>query len=103
MIQFLVLIPWVLTIGFLFYILVRNRQIELKEVDDEDIFSDPIIRVAVFGEKAYWVYNNVFYESEITREPDFDTAKAIDTMSLSEKELRKLLTILDELENSERE
>jgi hypothetical protein len=103
MIQTLVLIPWALTIGFLFYILVRNRQMELREERDMDDMPDATIRVAVSGDKAYWVYNNVFYEAEVTKEPDFDTAKAIDTMSMSEKELKNLFIILDELEDSERE
>ncbi len=61
------------------------------------------IRVAVYEEKAYWVHDNIFYESEITREPDFETARPIDTMLLDPKELGNLLTILDDLKESEKE
>jgi hypothetical protein len=105
MITLLVLIPWVLTVATLFFIMVHNRHNEYdyeEEVYDYD--DEEIVRVAVYDEKAYWVYENVFYESDVTREPDFTTARPIDTMSMSPKQLNKLLSILDELEsNNERE
>jgi hypothetical protein len=56
-----------------------------------------IIRVAVYDDKAYWVHNNVFYEAETTREPDFDTARPIDVAALTSKDMRELFDILDEL------
>ena len=77
--------------------------------NDEDFFFDEdedheVIRVAVYDEKAYWVHDNIFYESEVVREPDFTTARPIDTMELPPKELNRLLSILDELgKNSEKE
>lgn len=75
-------------------------------MDEEDYYEDDegVVKVAVYGEKAYWVYENTFYESEIVREPDFTTARPIDTMSMSAKQLNELLGILDELkEETERE
>ena len=99
----LAFLPWVLTTVALLIILVRK----IKKFD-EDFFGEDeefslenikeTIKVAVYEDKAYWVYENVFYESEVTREPDFSTAKAIDTMSLSDKELKELMEVLDELE-----
>jgi hypothetical protein len=82
--------------------MVHNRHDEYEDEDDF-MFDDEdheIVRVAVYDEKAYWVHENVFYESDVTREPDFTTARAIDTMSMSPKQLNKLLNILDELENN---
>lgn len=103
MILLLALIPWVLTVGVLLFIIIRNRYI----MDDEEYYDEDdegVVKVAVYGEKAYWVYDNIFYESEITREPDFTTARPIDTMSMSSKQLNELLNILDELkEETERE
>ena len=64
------------------------------EFDDEDYQT---IHVAVYNDKAYWVSDNVFYESDVTREPDFTTARPIDTMDLPPKKLNELLIILDEL------
>lgn len=111
MITVLAIIPWVLTVAALCFILVKGRKSyeESFNNDDEDFFFDDddddreVIRVAVYEDRAYWVHDNVFYESEVTREPDFTTARPIDTMSLPEKQLKKLLTILDDLENSERD
>lgn len=98
----LTLIPWVLAVGALLFIIIKNRYI----MDEEDYYEDDegVVKVAVYGEKAYWVYENTFYESEIVREPDFTTARPIDTMSMSAKQLNELLGILDELkEETERE
>ena len=102
MIIALVLLPWVLTLLALLFIIARSDTAEYEE--EEDYFDDQeVVRVAVYEDKAYWVYDNVFYESEVTREPDFETAKPIDTMSMNPKDLNKLLNILDEIEESGRE
>lgn len=108
---FLAVIPWVFTTIALLVIIVRNRKkSELEEgyFEEEEFILDNIkesIKVAVYDEKAYWVYENVFYEAEVVREPDFSTATPIDTMSLSDKELKELMEVLDELErhNNERD
>jgi hypothetical protein len=103
----LILIPWVLAIIGLLFIMTKGvSHNEENDYDDfeHDYDEKEIVRVAVYDEKAYWVHDNVFYESDVTREPDFTTARPIDTMSLSPKQLEQLLTILDELEiNNERE
>ena len=105
MITLLIVLPWALTLGALLFILMREKYEEYDEYDDEDYGMEghESIRVAVYEDKAYWVYDNVFYESDVTREPDFETARPIDIMSMSNKELNKLLTILDEIEESGKE
>ena len=101
MLILLVLIPWILTVGALAIIIMkRNNGDDGEEELPEGM---DIVRVAVYEEKAYWVYDNVFYESDIIREPDFTTARPIDTMSLSAKQLNELLNILDEIENHNNE
>jgi hypothetical protein len=103
----LAIIPWVLTVGALLFIIIRSkRQDQFEEEENDFIIDDEdqeIVRVAVYGDKAYWVYDNVFYESDTTREPDFTTARPIDTMSMSPKQLNKLLAILDELQEQGKE
>lgn len=99
----ILLVPWMVTVLLLLLIIIfRKKKIDdhyFSEEDDQDI-----VRVAVYNEKAYWVYENTFYESDVVREPDFTTARPIDTMSLSPKQLNELLVILDELqEENERE
>lgn len=104
----LIIIPWVLTVALLLLIIyIQNRQKHSLddhfEIEDEDLIPDwvnnkEIVRVAVVEDRAYWVHDNVFYESDVTPEPDFATARPVDTMSMKPKELNELLIILDELE-----
>ena len=114
MITLLTLIPWVLTVGALLFIIVRQQQhhkssqefLDHDIFDDDDLLTDresqqSIIRVAVYEDKAYWVYQNVLYESEVTREPDWETAKPVDVMALPQKDVNKLLTVLDELQDKD--
>jgi len=105
MIFLLALIPWVLTVGALLFIMVHNAsQYEYIEEDEYIEFDEnQTVKVAVYEDKAYWVYQNVFYESDVTREPDFETARPIDTTLMSSRELNKLLSILDELEATDTE
>lgn len=104
MIFLLALIPWVLTTIALLFIMVKNSNIDHNHNENDNDYDDDLydeketVRVAVYDEKAYWVYDNVFYQAEVTREPDFSTAEPIDTMSLNQKELNELMTILDELQ-----
>jgi hypothetical protein len=88
MLALLITIPWVLTVAALLVIIVRSNKIEYEDEEDELFDDDPereVIRV-------------VFYESDVVREPDFTTARPIDTMDLPANELKELLDILDELE-----
>lgn len=94
----LIVLPWLLTIIALFAIMFisKARQDGGHTLDEENM---EIVRVAVYEDKAYWVYDNVFYESDVTREPDFETARPIDTSSIPEKKMKELFAILDELKN----
>lgn len=113
MMHLLVLIPWVLTVAALLIIMyLQNRKVsdmdDFFDVEDDDLIPDwvnekEITRVAVVENKAYWVHDNVFYESDVTSEPDFSTARPVDTMSMKPRELNELLIILDELEQYGRE
>ena len=57
-----------------------------------------MIRVIMLEGKAYWVANSVFYVSEtVNGDPDLETARPIDTNSMSKDEINKMLFILDSL------
>lgn len=65
----------------------------------EKIRSKNTIRVAIVGEKAYWVHENVFYESNVVDgRVDNSAARPIDAHRLSPKQLNELLEILDEIQ-----
>ena len=54
---------------------------------------------AIVNDKAYWVKNNNVYESVVRSNGTIDikNAKTIDVFSLSEKEMKSLLKIIDSL------
>lgn len=97
MIALIAIVPWVLSVIALLFILNLKKKEDFDEEDDFISEDTEIIRVTVYKDKAYWVYDNVFYQSELAWEPDFTTASPVDTMSLSTKEVKELLGILDEL------
>jgi hypothetical protein len=107
MLYILLIIPWALTVALLSYIIVKdNNKGSEEDYDDLSIEDDEnhhIIRAAIYDSKAFWVHDNIFYESDVIREPDWSTAKPIDTMKLSQKSLSNLLKILDDLKEDEKE
>lgn len=96
---FAALIPWIAATVILLIILINKKS---KDDSFDDSWSEEeVVRVAVIDNKAYWVYNNIFYEADADGEdPDFESARPIDTMNMPFKELNKLLHILDTLEEN---
>jgi hypothetical protein len=71
----------------------------LNEVTQlQKIRKKNVVRVAIIGDKAYWVHNNVFYESNIVDGYiDNEGARPVDAHTLSKRELDKLLSVLDNI------
>ena len=64
--------------------------------------EDKMIKVVVIQDKAYWVSNNKFYVADaIEGNPIQETAKELDTQTMSDKEIKRMLFILDSLNNGE--
>lgn len=62
-----------------------------------------MIKVIVMGNLGYWVSDNIFYVAEaIDGEVIPQTAKPVDTNSMSRKDLDKMLFILDSLKNGKK-
>jgi hypothetical protein len=78
-------------------------------LSDKKIYSqlnkyreDKMIKVVIIQDKAYWVSNNKFYVADaIQGNPVQETAKELDTQTMSDKEIKKMLFILDSLNNGE--
>lgn len=64
-----------------------------------DILDKGMIKVAICENIAYWVVNNEIYKAEVDNDGNVDSDKAsvIDVFDLSEKEVEKLLTIIDSI------
>lgn len=66
----------------------------------EKIREENTVRVAIVGDKAYWVQSNTFYESDVIDGLiDTDATRAVDAHKLSKKEIVQLLEILDQIRN----
>ncbi len=73
----------------------ENRSSQLTKRKEKDR-----IKVIVIDEKAYWVSDNVFYVADaIEGDPIPETAIPLDTKQMSNKEINKMLFILDNLKN----
>lgn len=60
------------------------------------------IKVIVVDEKAYWVSNNVFYVADaVNGNPIPESAEPLDTKQMSNKDVKKMLFILDNLNDGE--
>ena len=93
---FAVLIPWIVTVISLL-IIIKNNTKSVSEEFIED-YDEESVRVAILDDKAYWVYHNTLYETDVyDGDPDFDSAQPVDTMNMPHKELNRLLYILDSL------
>jgi uncharacterized protein YaiL (DUF2058 family) len=77
----------------------KNLRNKNKESQMQQLLGKNSISVAIVENKAYWVHNNTVYRADIDTlgEIDTDNAKPIDVFSLSKKETKELLKILDSL------
>jgi len=68
------------------------------ETQSQTLRKKNVVTVAIVGEKAYWVHQNIFYETDIVDgEIDRDSARPIDAHNLSKKQFNQLLEILDSI------
>lgn len=58
-----------------------------------------IVDVAILNNKAYWVHDNILYEAEIHRSGEIlsDEAKPVDVINMPEKQLKKIIEVVDSL------
>lgn len=88
------LMPWMYIVeAIVFLFSIQKYNTGKNQMDDENV-----VRIAMLDDKAYWVQDNIFYEADmIDGNPDIESARPVDAMTISEKEIDKLLFILDTL------
>ena len=60
--------------------------------------EEAYIRVVVVDGKAYWIRENIFYTADVVDGVvDKESTKEVDTMSMSDVELKKMLVIVETL------
>jgi hypothetical protein len=64
-----------------------------------DILDKGMVKVAICENVAYWVVDNEIYRAEVDKDGRVDSEKAsvVDVFNLSEKEVEKLLVIIDSI------
>jgi hypothetical protein len=75
---------------------LKNKK---KKSQMQKILQENSVSVAIINNKAYWVRDNTFYTAKINEVGmiDTDNAEAIDVFSLTEREMKNLLNILDSI------
>jgi hypothetical protein len=72
--------------------------VEKKESQLDKIRAKNIIKVAIVNDKAYFVHENIFYTAAlINGEVDRSSASPINAFDISKKEIKMLLSILDNM------
>jgi len=78
--------------------LTRIPRKNQMETQSQKIRKNNTVTIAIVGEKAYWVHQNIFYETDVVDgEIDRDSARPIDAHNLSRKQFNELLEILDSI------
>jgi hypothetical protein len=71
-----------------------------KEIDTQAtrFFDSLYVRVAMVGDKAYWISDNALFETDIV-DGDFEkeNGKKVDTMTMDKVELDKIMYIVQQL------
>lgn len=63
--------------------------------DKQERKNPEIIKVTTVDNKAYWVYNNILYTSEIIDgKVDMKKRKKIESMGMSENDIHDLLSVI---------
>lgn len=65
------------------------------------ILDKGMVKIAICENVAYWVVNNEIYRADVDKEGRVDSERAsvIDVFNLSEKEVEKLLVIIDSIKD----
>jgi hypothetical protein len=70
---------------------------EVEEEMEED--ENNAVSVAIIEDKAYWVVDNMFYQADLTMDGEIDrsSSRPVDAFDMSNKDITKMLFILDNL------
>ena len=63
------------------------------------VINETRVNIAIMNNKAYWIRNNTVFSSKLDEEGnvDIENAEKVDVFSLSEKEMKSLMSIIDSL------
>ena len=77
---------------------VFNSSIPKRSSQSYNYQEEAYIRVVIVDGKAYWIKENTFYTAEVVDGMvDKESTKEVDTMSMNDVELKKMLVIVETL------
>jgi hypothetical protein len=78
---------------------LKEKNIRKKMTQMQKVLEQGTIRVVIVDSLAYWVHNNSIYKAIVDEEGIINAAGAeiVDVFSLSNKETKKLLDIIDSI------
>lgn len=67
-------------------------------------YSQDKIKVIIVGDKAYWVQDNIFYQTIVSEDGNIeqDFAVPVDTTNMEDEDIDRLMLILDDLRSAEK-
>lgn len=70
-----------------------------KESQMDRVINETRVNIAIMNNKAYWIRNNTVFSSKLDEEGNVDISNAerVDVFSLSEKEMKTIISIIDSL------
>jgi hypothetical protein len=84
------------------FILFIGLFLQIAEEEDalEENENENFIKVAIVEDKAYWVINNILYEANVVDgEIEKEEASPVDAFKMNYKEVNKLMSILDNMQD----
>jgi len=80
----------------------KSKQGELTSSQSKNYVSEQLIRIIAIDDKAYWVKDNKFFTAELLDgKINHDSTQEVNTINMSQKDLDKMLFILDRLKDEE--
>jgi hypothetical protein len=78
---------------------LKEKNIRRKMTQMQKVLEQGTIRVVIVDSLAYWVHNNSIYKAIVDEEGIINSegAEVVDVFSLSNKEAKKLLDIIDSI------
>ena len=81
-------------------IIITEEDFDMNDIFDNEEEDDRYLKVAIVEDKAYWVVNNTLYEADVIDEEIMkDDAKPVDAFDMDFKEVDKMMTILDNIQD----
>jgi hypothetical protein len=79
-----------------------SKSSEPANSQSRNYVSEKMIRIIAIDDRAYWVKDNKFFSANlIDGKIDHDTTQEVNTISMSQKDVDKMLFILDRLKDEE--